>query len=258
MQSVETGVLSQPEGHVGEAAVARPAGRPRIAVIASDRAFVQVLLNRVDRLGWQALAHETAPSPHDLLGERLSAVVVDPEVLDDDVFGFIEGIGKVAPELALVVVSANSSVRDRVRALHLGADDWIQKPCHPDEVAARIEAILRRARRATSRLMTAPSVSGELEIDMSRFQVYVGENSLDFTRREFEVLRLLAGAVGKVLTREEIYEQVWGYRMAHGDRSVDVFVRKVRQKLEKASPEWTYIHTHFGLGYRFEPSARPA
>ena len=241
---------------MAEALVARPAGRPRIAVIAADRAFVQVLLNRVDRLGWQALAHDDAPGVHELLSERLSAVVVDPEVLEEDVFTFLESVGKLAPELALVVVSDSSSVRDRVRALHLGADDWITKPCHPDEVAARIEAILRRARRATSRLMTAPSVSGELEIDMSRFQVYVGEQSLDFTRREFEVLRLLAGAVGKVLTREEIYEQVWGYRMAHGDRSVDVFVRKVRQKLEKASPTWTYIHTHFGLGYRFEPSPR--
>src|SRR5690349_8444818 len=256
MHSVETEVSSQPEGHVAEAVVARPAGRPRIAVIASDPAFVQVLLNRVDRLGWQAFSHESAPTPDELLSDRLSAVVVDPEILHEDVFTFIENVTKLAPELALVVVSQAGSVRERVRALHLGADDWIMKPCHPDEVAARIEAILRRARRATSRLMTEPSVSGELEIDLARFQVYVADKSLDFTRREFEVLRLLAGAVGKVLTREEIYEQVWGYRMAHGDRSVDVFVRKVRQKLEKASPAWTYIHTHFGLGYRFEPSQR--
>jgi DNA-binding winged helix-turn-helix (wHTH) protein len=56
-----------------------------------------------------------------------------------------------------------------------------------------------------------------------------------------------------VLRREEIYERVWGYAMAHGDRSVDVFVRKLRQKLRKASPEWSYIHTHFGVGYRFAP-----
>src|SRR4051794_33718180 len=257
MQPVKTGAGSRPEGQIAEPAVARPAGRPRIAIIANDTAFVRVLLNRVDRLGWQAIAHDSVPTTHDLFSERLSAIVLDPDVVDEDVFGYIEHIGKLAPELALVVVSESSAVRDRVRALHLGADDWMTKPCHPDEVAARIESILRRARRATSRLMMAPAVSGELEIDMSRFQVYVAEQSLDLTRREFEVLRLLAGAVGKVLTREEIYEQVWGYRMAHGDRSVDVFVRKVRQKLEKASPGWTYIHTHFGLGYRFEPSSRP-
>jgi DNA-binding response OmpR family regulator len=255
MEQVGVDVLPRPEG-LAAPSVERAVGRPRIAVIDSDRAFVQVLMNRVDRLGWHGLVYESPLPLFDLLNLRLSAVVFDPAVLDADPFEFVERVGREAPELALVVVSGASSVRDRVRALHLGADDWIAKPCHPDEVAARIEAILRRARRATSRLMTAPAVSGELEIDLSRFQAYVGDQSLDFTRREFEVLRLLAGAVGKVLTREEIYEQVWGYRMAHGDRSVDVFVRKVRQKLEKASPTWTYIHTHFGLCYRFEPSLR--
>jgi DNA-binding winged helix-turn-helix (wHTH) protein len=76
---------------------------------------------------------------------------------------------------------------------------------------------------------------------------------VDLTRREFEVLQLLAQAEGKVLQREEIYQAVWGYAMAHGDRSVDVFVRKVRLKLEAASPHWSYIHTHFGVGYRFDP-----
>src|SRR3954464_15055192 len=100
MQTVETGVVSQPEGRFAEPLVVRPAGRPRIAVIASDRAFVQVLLNRVDRLGWQALEHETSPSMHELLGERLSAVVVDPEVLNEDLFGFIENVARLAPELA--------------------------------------------------------------------------------------------------------------------------------------------------------------
>src|SRR5260370_506550 len=72
-------------------------------------------------------------------------------------------------------------------------------------------------------------------------------------RREFELIRLLAGNAGHVLEREAIYQRVWGYAMAHGDRSVDVFVRKLRQKLERASPQWRYIHTHFGVGYRFAP-----
>jgi DNA-binding winged helix-turn-helix (wHTH) protein len=84
----------------------------------------------------------------------------------------------------------------------------------------------------------------------------VGGSSVDLTRREFEVLELLAQAEGKVLQREEIYQAVWGYAMAHGDRSVDVFIRKLRQKLEQASPDWGYIHTHFGVGYRFSPERR--
>ena len=255
MTRVEAAAPDVVQEGVAEGLLERQIVRARVAIVDSDPSFVHVLTNRVERLGWHPIVHATPPTPGELLSDRLSAVLLDPTELGADPFGYIEEIGRQAPELALVVVSAVGSVRDRVRALHLGADDWIAKPCHPDEVAARIEAILRRARRATSRLMTAASVVGELEIDLARFQVHVRNESLDLTRREFEVLRLLAGATGKVLTREEIYEQVWGYRMAHGDRSVDVFVRKVRQKLEKASPGWKYIHTHFGLGYRFEPTA---
>ena len=66
-------------------------------------------------------------------------------------------------------------------------------------------------------------------------------------------MQVLAEASGRVIEREEIYQRVWGYAMAHGDRSVDVFVRKLRSKLQKLSPGWEYIHTHFGVGYRFEP-----
>ena len=88
-------------------------------------------------------------------------------------------------------------------------------------------------------------------IRSDRFQAFVGEQSIDLTRREFELIELLASAEGRVLEREEIYSRLWGYTMVRGDRSVDVFVRKLRQKLEKASPSWRYIHTHFGIGYRF-------
>jgi DNA-binding winged helix-turn-helix (wHTH) protein len=95
--------------------------------------------------------------------------------------------------------------------------------------------------------------AGDLEIRADQFQAFSGGRSADLTRREFEVLQLLAAAEGKVIQREEIYQSVWGYAMAHGDRSVDVFIRKVRQKLEAASPSWKYLHTHFGVGYRFDP-----
>ena len=112
---------------------------------------------------------------------------------------------------------------------------------------------MRRRKQASARVETGPLVAGELEIRADQFQAFARGTSVDLTRREFEVLQLLAQTAGKVLQREEIYQSVWGYAMAHGDRSVDVFVRKVRQKLEKASPDWNYIHTHFGVGYRFQP-----
>ncbi|MDX6608411.1 MAG: hypothetical protein QOF85_336, partial [Solirubrobacterales bacterium] len=120
---------------------------------------------------------------------------------------------------------------------------------------ARIEAVTRRHRRGRHETESSPVVAGELEIRPDRFQAFVAGESLDLTRREFELLHLLAGTQGQVLERETIYQRVWGYAMAHGDRSVDVFIRKLRQKLEKRSPGWRYIHTHFGVGYRFDPEA---
>ena len=153
----------------------------------------------------------------------------------------------------MVVCTAQSTVAQRVRGLRMGADDWLTKPCHPEELLARVEAVVRRRRRAEAREERAPISAGEVEIRADRFQAYVGEMSVDLTRREFELIELLAAAEGRVLEREEIYQRVWGYAMARGDRSVDVFVRKLRQKLEKASPDWRYIHTHFGVGYRFSP-----
>jgi two-component system response regulator RegX3 len=142
-------------------------------------------------------------------------------------------------------------VAQRVRGLRLGADDWLTKPCHPEEVIARVEAVIRRRRVAEGPADAAPVEAGEVEIRPDQFQAFAAGASLDLTRREFELLALLASADGRVLEREEIYQRVWGYAMAHGDRSVDVFVRKLRQKLARHSPGWSYIHTHFGVGYRF-------
>ena len=124
-------------------------------------------------------------------------------------------------------------------------------PATRRKVIARTQSVVRRRRRSASRAATKPVNAGEVEIRSDRFQAFVGGQSIDLTRREFELIELLAAAEGRVLEREDIYSSLWGYAMVRGDRSVDVFVRKLRQKLEKASPKWRYIHTHFGIGYRF-------
>jgi len=122
-----------------------------------------------------------------------------------------------------------------------------------EEVIARVESVVRRRKRSSGPVEDGPLVAGDLEVRADQFQAFVAGHSVDLTRREFEVLHLLVEAEGQVLQREEIYQRVWGYAMAHGDRSVDVFVRKLRHKLERSSPRWSYIHTHFGIGYRFQP-----
>ena len=225
----------------------------RIALLDSDSGFAQVLLKRAGDLGWQHRRLEAAPRPDDLVAMRVNVLILDVALLGPAAWEYIERVSAAVPGLGLVVCTGRSTVAQRVRGLRLGADDWVSKPCHPEEVLARAEAMVRRRRQASARVDTGPLVAGELEIRADQFQAYVRGSSVELTRREFEVVQLLAQSGGKVLQREEIYQAVWGYAMAHGDRSVDVFVRKVRLKLEKASPGWSYIHTHFGVGYRFEP-----
>jgi len=225
----------------------------RLAILDSDSGFVRVLVKRAGDIGWQYRRLEAPPRTEDFIAMRVNALVVDLALLGPGAWEFLERVSTALPGLGIVVCTGRSSVSQRVRGLRLGADDWVTKPCHPEEVLARIEAVVRRRKRASERVEARPLVAGELEIRADQFQAFVRTSSVDLTRREFEVLQLLAEAKGKVLQREEIYQAVWGYAMAHGDRSVDVFVRKLRLKLEQASPDWSYIHTHFGVGYRFQP-----
>jgi DNA-binding response OmpR family regulator len=225
----------------------------RLAVIDTDTGFVTVLAKRAEAAGWLLRKSAGAVPPEELVAMKLNALIVDPAVLGDGAWAYLDRVCGLLPDLGVVVCTGRSTVAQRVRGLRLGADDWITKPCHPEEAIARVEAVSRRRRRDRAEVESQPLNAGELEIRPDRFQAFVAGESLDLTRREFELLHLLAGARGQVLERETIYQRVWGYAMAHGDRSVDVFVRKLRQKLERRSPGREYIHTHFGVGYRFDP-----
>ena len=101
------------------------------------------------------------------------------------------------PGLGVVVCTGRSSVAQRVRGLRLGADDWITKPCHPEEVIARVESVVRRRKHAAGRVDDGPVTAGDLEIRADQFQAFAGGRSVDLTRREFEVLQLLAARRGQ-------------------------------------------------------------
>jgi DNA-binding response OmpR family regulator len=231
-----------------------PTATLRVAIIDRDSAFLTVLGKRLDAAGWQHRTLTGAVPADELVAMKINALLVDLTALPaEEAWPFLERVCGLMPGLGVIVCTNDSTVAQRVRGLRLGADDWISKPSHPEEVMARIEAVVRRRRRATGETERGPLVVGELEIRPDQFQAFVSGRSVDLTRREFELVRTLADSAGTVIERGEIYRRVWGYEMAHGDRSVDVFVRKLRAKIQKHSPGWTYIHTHFGIGYRFEP-----
>jgi DNA-binding response OmpR family regulator len=205
----------------------------RLAVIDTDSGFVTVLSKRTEAAGWQLRQVGSAIPPEELVAMKLNALLLDPAMLGaEDGWGYLERVCGMLPDLGVVVCTGRSTVAQRVRGLRLGVDDWITKPCHPEEAMARIEAVSRRRRRGRSSEEAGPLLAAELEIRADQFQAFVSGNSLDLTRREFELLHLLAEAKGQELERETIYQRVWGYAMAHGDRWVDFLIRKLRLKLE--------------------------
>ncbi len=234
----------------GQAVTGDPHTQPRMAVIDRDSGFLRVLTHRLDAADWE---HRVLPSPvstERLVAMRLRALVLDLGSFGPEGWEYLERVCAQLPKLAVIVCTGPSSLAQRVRGLRMGADAWITKPCHPEELLAVVRAVTRRHQRGEMPLLEEGIEVGGIIIRPDRHQAYAGEVSLELTSREFEILHLLA-QTERVLRREEIYERLWGYAMAHGDRSVDVFVGKLRQKLRAGSPGWAYIHTHFGVGYRF-------
>jgi DNA-binding response OmpR family regulator len=230
----------------------RSQNRLRLAVLDRDPGFMQVLAKRLETLGCEYRALCAPVASDALVTMHLNALVLDLTVLGPSGWEYLEQVCARLPGLAIIVCTGHTSVAQRVRGLRLGADAWVTKPCHAEELICVVEAAVRRHRRTEMPTLQAGTTCGQVTIRPDLYQAYVNEVSLELTAREFEILELLSVS-DRVLRREEIYERVWGYAMAHGDRSVDVFVRKLRQKLRLGSPNWTYIHTHFGVGYRFAP-----
>jgi DNA-binding response OmpR family regulator len=228
----------------------------RVGVCDRDTVFAEGVTKRLGRMGWECIAMSGSAPVERLIAMRLGAFVVDLAHLGADAWPYLERVTAELPTLPIVICTGQSTVAQRVRGLRLGADDWLTKPCHPEELIARVEAVTRRRRHANTPSSLTSVVAGDIEIRADQFQAFANGTSLDLTPREYELLALLAAAEGRVLERDAIYQRIWGYTMAQGDRSVDVFVRKVRAKLLAVSPGWSYIHTHFGIGYRF--NAEPA
>src|SRR5579884_3363365 len=137
-----------PEVTLVSATARRFTGQPRIVVLDPDSGFTRMLAGRMNALGWACTVLATSPGLAELLRMRLSALILDPAELSEDRWGFLEQLGCQAPELAVIICTSPTSVTDRIRGLHLAADDWLTKPCHAGEVLARVQAILRRSQRA--------------------------------------------------------------------------------------------------------------
>ncbi len=164
-----------------------------------------------------------------------------------------EGIGT-----PIVVVSARGTEHDRINALELGADDYLVKPFSMKELVARVAAAARRGTRAQEPRRGEEINVEELRLDPRNVQAYVDGSSANLTPTEFRLLYALALDQGRVLTRDELLQRVWGRRASHRDRTVDVFVRKLREKVDARAPRHTFLQTRYGVGYKLEAEPKVA
>jgi DNA-binding response OmpR family regulator len=227
-----------------------------VLIVEDDEAISDSIAYALERAGYRTLrAGDGGQGLRLFRQQRPDLVILDLMLPQVDGWRVAEELRREDLRVPVIVCSARTSEFDRVHGLEMGADDYVTKPFSMKELLARVQAHLRRVESHRGQPGGAPIEVAGLLIDPEQVQAFVDGRPVGFTPREFEVLYALARAEGKPVPRERVYREVWGYEMMRGDRSVDVFVRKVRQKLAAARADMTFVQTHYGVGYRFEPAA---
>lgn len=156
-------------------------------------------------------------------------------------------------DVPIIMLTAKGEDMDKILGLEYGADDYITKPFNILEVKARIKAIMRRAGKTAAQETKAKVVEvGELRLDCESRRVFIGSREINLTAKEFDVLELLVFNPNKVYSRENLLNIVWGYEYPGDVRTVDVHIRRLREKIESNPSEPKYVHTKWGVGYYFQ------
>ncbi|MDD5757726.1 MAG: response regulator [Desulfobulbaceae bacterium] len=150
----------------------------------------------------------------------------------------------------IIILTARVDMVDRICGLNSGADDYICKPFAPEEVVARAKAVLRRVEP----IAVVPSPESGVVLDPDRIMAYVNGHSVALTMVEFNLLQLLITSQGRILSRSQIMEQLYDDRRTVNDRTIDCHIKKLRKKLDDADPTANFVHSVYGVGYRFDPT----
>ncbi len=219
----------------------------RILLVEDERPIVESLRYALEKEGYDVL--EAADGSEALeLARAKSPDLVLLDIMLPGMSGFeVCRILRKESSVPILMLTARSDEPDRVVGLDLGADDYITKPFSMREVLARVRAALRRTQAATA--VTETLQVGDLVMDLARHEVRAGDQRIPLPPRQFDLLRAFLSSSGRVLTRELLLQQVWGYDFGGDDRTVDVHVRWLRRKLQDAGSRIT-IETVRGVGYK--------
>lgn len=229
----------------------RPATMDRILVIEDDGALRKILRRLFSSQGYEVVVVPDAVRGLEILRQSVpAAVVLDLPSPGSSGRDFCKKIAKLIPGLPLVILSANSSVADKVLLLEMAADDYVTVPFSPRELVARLRALIRRASRVS---VEDVYMFGDVTVDFLKAEITRGGEKVIVTAKEFKTLEFLTRNAQRVISRDELLDKVWGYQDYPCTRTVDNHMMRLRQKLESNPSHPSHFLTVHGLGYKFVP-----
>ncbi len=233
--------------------------KPKIMVVDDETHIVELVTFNLEKEGFEVLAAYDGRSCLDLLKVQIpDLIILDIMLPGMDGFKVCRAIKQDVQysTIPIIMLTAKAEEFDTVLGLEMGADDYIKKPFSPRELVARVKARLRALKvlEAEKAVGQKALVFKELIIVPEKHEVFLGEDRLELTPKEYELLNFMACNPGKVFPREALLEQVWGYESLGDARTVDVHIRHLRQKLKDDSTDPEYVETVRGIGYRFVES----
>ncbi|MBK8346490.1 MAG: response regulator transcription factor [Saprospiraceae bacterium] len=223
---------------------------PKILVVDDEEDILEILRYNLEKEGFQVKTACDGPTAIEKATEfEPNLIILDimmPGMDGIEVCQKLRSMPKF-DQTIIAFLTARSEAFTQISALDSGGDDFINKPIKPNVLKSRINALLRRQSSGGGQLANEVIKFGDLEIDNEQFKVSVGNVDAGLAKKEFELLSLLASKPGKVFKRNEILSKIWGKDVIVGDRTIDVHIRKLREKIGE-----DYIQTMKGVGYKFE------
>ena len=228
----------------------------KVLIVDDEKAIVDILNHNLKREGYETVqAYDGEEAIEKMKEEKPDLVLLDVMLPKMDGFSVCKTI-RQSTNIPVIMVTAKEDVVDKVIGLELGADDYITKPFSVREVLARVKANLRKWDGIEASIKLADGEQqtltfGPLTLDTYKYEAQVSGKSVELTLREFELLKFLATQQGQVFSREELLEKVWGYEYFGDVRTVDVTIRRIREKIESNPSVPEFLATKRGIGYYF-------
>ena len=222
--------------------------KQRILVVDDEPAILELVSYNLKRDGYEVITAADGKSALEMfMNEMPDLGILDLMSPEPDGYEVCKRI-RAQSAVPVIMLTARGEEQDRIRGLDLGADDYVVKPFSPRELLARVRAVLRRSPMVQE---DGRLVAGDLVIDSERHQVTIAGEPIELTPKEFDLLKTLAENTGKALERDFLLEKAWGYAFAGATRTLDVHIRRLRQKINDDPQNPRYIETVHGVGYRF-------